>query len=226
MVQYLNKIRGKIALSQLIAREDEKKRIQNYCEWKYIEIENERGNSRAENHASKVHKSGRRHNMKKIWKFSIFHTRKYISPKGQKHEAIVRKKWNIHDATRAGASENDKRKSTKHDSYYMFLLWVLGVYHFFLSFFSFTCELLSGLTAFGIPCTIVIPPTHNQIHTQAVCMFVWCAWAHLTLAIYGYKNDAIKYHWIACIDVRRGANMMKYGYVFRTIWKWSKIETK
>lgn len=167
--------------------------------------------------------------------FYIPHTK--ISPKGQERTEQCGKMWNanvecrereVREAKEWGSSSererergkwDRKRNGTEHDSYYIFLVWALGVYHFF--FFVFL--LLSGLTAFGILCLIQFCySTNTQTHwnfpiVQAASVLAdWLTdcWAHIArigreICLWkGYKM-----RWIY-IQTHRGENMMKYGYVF------------
>lgn len=128
---------------------------------------------------------------KKIWKFSIFHTRKYPqkarntrslatwmcrkveiteSEKEQERDQCTRRD---RDETRETRTERESVCEWKSAPNTRFILHISCLssrcvsFFFLLRCYIVLTELLSGLTAFGILCTVVIPPTHNQIITKS-----------------------------------------------------------
>lgn len=126
-----------------------------------------------------------------------------------------------------------REESTKHDSYYIFLVWALGVYHFLCVLY---CSVVSPLSVFfaqllfhqhTLTC-MHSSHTQQQTHTFPIYITTYKARNALQLADwlclgpfhigerYVYKSG-YKIPWIH-IYMCRGENMMKYGYVFHTIW--------
>lgn len=79
-----------------------------------------------------------------------------------------------------------KRNGTEHDSYYIFLVWALGVYHFFV---YFCCSVVSPLSVFFALYSSVIPPTHRHIeisrlYKRQVCWLTgWLTVGPILLAL-------------------------------------------